>query len=111
MTDSMRQVDVGTVALEAYDLEADDVLGGTPKTAELTVTALGGVEVGIWEITPGTVKDVEKDEAFVVLTGEGTITFASGEVVELSPGSLVRLHAGEETVWEVRSTIRKVYVV
>ena len=54
---------------------------------------------------------MEKDEAFVVLAGEGTVTFADGEVVELAPGSLVRLHAGESTLWEIRSTLRKVYVV
>ena len=54
---------------------------------------------------------MEKDEAFVVLAGEGTVTFADGEVVDLAPGSLVRLHAGESTVWQIRSTLRKVYVV
>jgi uncharacterized protein len=106
-----RHVDAFTAALEAYDLEAADVLAGSPATAELGVTTVGAAEVGIWEITPGTVKDVEKDEAFVVLTGEGTITFADGEVVELSPGSLVKLRAGEATTWEIRSTLRKVYVV
>ncbi len=106
-----RHVDVFSVGLEAYDLEADDVLTGSPTTAELGVTTVGAAEVGIWEITPGTVRDVEKDEAFVVLSGEGTITFADGEVVELVPGSLVKLNAGEATTWEIRSTLRKVYVV
>ena len=108
---SDRHVDIGAAALEAYDLEPGDVLSGTPETAELSVTTVGAAEGGIWEITPGTVKDVEKDEAFVVLSGEGTITFADGEVVELGPGSLVKLNAGEETTWEIRSTLRKVYVV
>jgi uncharacterized cupin superfamily protein len=75
------------------------------------VTTIGDVEVGIWQITPGTVRDVEKEEVFVVLEGEGSIRFASGEVVDLGPGSLVRLHAGEVTEWEIRKTLRKVYVV
>jgi uncharacterized cupin superfamily protein len=57
------------------------------------------------------VRDVEKEEVFVVLEGEGSIRFASGEVVDLGPGSLVRLHAGEVTEWEIRKTLRKVYVV
>jgi len=43
---------------------------------------IGDVQVGIWEITPGTVRDVEKVEVFVVLEGEGTIRFAGGEVVK-----------------------------
>lgn len=106
-----RQIDIGSAALEPYDLEPDEILDGTPQTAEVGFTTVNGTEIGIWEITPGTVKDVEKDEAFVVLSGEGSITFDSGEVVELGPGSLVRLEAGEATVWEIRSTLRKVYVV
>ncbi len=106
-----RQVDLLAAALEPYDLEPGDVLHGSPETAELSFTTIGEAEVGIWQITPGTVTDVEKDEVFVVLTGLGTITFADGEVVELEPGSLVRLRAGESTVWTIRSTLRKVYVV
>jgi len=106
-----RHVDAVSATLEPYDLEASDLVAGTPETAELSVTTIGDVEVGIWQITPGTVTDVEKHEAFVVLSGEGTITFADGEVVELRPGSLVRLNAGEKTTWEIRTTLRKVYVV
>ena len=106
-----RQVTIATATLEPYDLEPGDVLDGSPRTAARGFTTVGGSEIGIWEITAGTVRDVEKDEAFVVLSGEGSITFESGEVVELAPGSLVRLAAGEATVWEIRSTLRKVYVV
>jgi uncharacterized protein len=106
-----RHVNVFEAVLEPYDLEPSDVVDGSPRTAELGVTSMGQVEVGIWEITPGTVTDVEKDEAFVVLAGQGTITFADGETVDLAPGSLVRLHAGESTVWAIRSTLRKIYVV
>ena len=29
----------------------------------------------------------------------------------MGPGSLVRLNAGEVTEWEIRKTLRKVYVV
>ena len=106
-----RHVDARSAALEAYDLGADEIVDGTPTTAEVSVTTIRDVEVGIWQITPGTVRDVEKDEAFVVLEGEGTIRFADGETVELGPGSLVRLHAGEVTEWEIRTTLCKVYVV
>jgi uncharacterized cupin superfamily protein len=108
---SMRRVDARIEPLESYDLGADEIVEGTPTTAEVSVTTIGDVEVGIWQITPGTVRDVEKDEVFVVLEGEGTIRFAGGETLELGPGALVRLHAGEETEWEIRETLRKVYVV
>ena len=33
-----------------------------------------------------------------------------GEQVELRPGSVVRLRAGERTTWVVHETIRKIYV-
>ena len=112
MTGQMtRHVDVRVEPLEAYDLEADEIIEGTPTTAEVFVMTIGDVQVGIWEITPGTVRDVEKDEVFVVLEGDGTIRFAGGEVVEMGPGSLVRLNAGEVTEWEIRKTLRKVYVI
>lgn len=106
-----RRVDVAAAQLDSYDLEPEDIVEGTPKTAEFGFTTINGVEVGIWEITRGTVRDTEKDEAFVVLSGSGTIDFESGEVVQIGPGSLVRLNAGESTVWKIHSTLRKVYVV
>lgn len=106
-----RQVNAFEAALEPYDLDPSEVVAGAPVTSELEVFTMGDVQVGVWQITAGTVTDVEKDEVFVVLTGLGTITFADGEVVELEPGSLVRLRAGESTVWTIRSTLRKVYVV
>lgn len=106
-----RQLDAYTTPLEEYDLEPGDLVAGSPVASEITTTTVGDAKFGIWQITPGIVTDVEKDEAFVVLTGEGTITFADGEVVELVPGSLVRLYAEESTTWEIRSTLRKVYVI
>jgi uncharacterized cupin superfamily protein len=62
--------------------------------ASAPFTAIGDVEVGVWEHTAGTSVDVEADEAFVVLAGRGTVAFATGETVDLAPGRLVRLHAG-----------------
>ena len=46
-----------------------------------------------------------------MLSGSGTVSFDDdGEEVELRPGSVVRLRAGERTTWVVRETIRKIYV-
>ncbi|MBK3573895.1 cupin domain-containing protein [Streptomyces sp. MBT65] len=70
-----------------------------------------GIEVGLWALTGGTVRDVEADEIFVVLDGEATVRFDTGESVELTPGVVVRLHAGERAEWEVRTALRKLYVV
>lgn len=90
---------------------SDRVLTGDVLTGEAApLTELGGVEVGLWEMTPGTDHDTEVDEVFVVLAGRGTVTFEDGEVIDLAPGVAVRLRAGERTTWVVTETLRKVYV-
>ncbi len=47
---------------------------------------------------------------FVVLAGAGTVAFEDGSVLTLAPGVVVRLHAGDRTVWTVTETLRKLYV-
>ncbi|MDX3128634.1 cupin domain-containing protein [Streptomyces europaeiscabiei] len=64
----------------------------------------------MWSLTVGAVRDVEVDEVFVVPAGEATVRFETGESIELAPGVVVRLYAGERAGWEVRSPLRKVYV-
>lgn len=99
---------LGEVPLD--DLPADGVRAGSPRAGLRTLTTVGEVEVGVWEMTPGTAVDVEVDEVFVVLAGEATVRFEDGEEIELRPGVAVRLRAGERTTWTVRSTLRKLYV-
>ena len=71
----------------------------------------GGLEIGVWEMTPGVMTDVEADEVFVVLSGSATIEFADGTAtLRVGPGDVVRLAAGAETVWTVAETLRKVYL-
>ena len=90
---------------------ADQVVDGAPTTGFTTVTTFGELEVGVWEMTVGAMQDVETDEIFVVIAGRATVTFeADDRVMNLSVGSVVRLVAGEHTVWTVTETIRKVYI-
>ncbi len=88
----------------------DTVLSGEPgaRLCALLDTAAGGV--GLWEMTPGTAQDVEDDEAFLVLSGSGSVAFEDGEVLALRPGVLVRLTAGQRTTWTVDVRLRKLYV-
>jgi uncharacterized cupin superfamily protein len=89
----------------------DEVVAGAPTTGAVTVTTLDGlgVEVGIWEMSTGAVRDVEAEEAFLVLAGRATIE-ADGAAFEVRPGDLVRLTAGTRTVWTVAEPLRKLYV-
>ncbi|MDX1875705.1 cupin domain-containing protein [Mycolicibacterium sp. 120266] len=100
-------------AISAADLELtlEPVPDSSARTAVHTLTEFGGLEIGVWEMTPGVMTDVEADEVFVVLSGAATVEFADGTApLTLSPGDVVRLAAGTETVWTVTETLRKVYL-
>lgn len=100
----------------ALDLEHDRVpaeqsVSGSPSTAAMAVDEFVGLEIGVWEMTPGVMTDVEADEVFVVLSGCATVDFAdTGPTLQLGPGDVVRLAGGAKTIWTVTETIRKVYL-
>ncbi len=84
---------------------------GSPSTGSAALGEFRGCEVGVWEMTPGTMTDTEADELFVVLSGAATVEFADGRPpLTLRPGDVVRLAAGTETIWTVTDTLRKVYL-
>jgi uncharacterized cupin superfamily protein len=90
----------------------EDVVEGNPTIGDAALGALGGVEVGVWEITTGVVDDTEVDELFVVLSGSARVEFLDeGRSVELRQGSIGRLRAGQRTRWHINEPLRKVYVL
>lgn len=92
-------------------VSADQSIAGDPSTGAATLTEFGGLTVGVWEMSPGTMTDVEADEVFVVLSGAATVDFADGTpTLRLGPGDVVRLAAGARTTWTVTATLRKVYL-
>lgn len=104
-------VDVPAVTLDHKALPDELVVDGSPTTAHRALSSLSGVTIGVWEHTPGTSRDVEADEVFFVIDGQGTVTFEDGSpAIDLRPGTLVRLRAGQRTVWTVRETLRKIYI-
>ncbi|MGA6227803.1 cupin domain-containing protein, partial [Streptomyces umbrinus] len=105
-----RCVDAHGVEVDPLPMAEHDILAGRPVAAAKTLGEFGDTEVGVWTLTAGAVRDVEADEIFVVLAGDATVRFETGESIELAPGVVVRLHAGERTEWTVRSPLRKVYV-
>ena len=74
--------------------DTDDPAGAEPRVVDTAVTTLGEAEVGLWQVGPGVLHDVEVDEVFLVLAGAGSVTFADGSVLALHPGVLVQLRAG-----------------
>ncbi|GAA4489594.1 cupin domain-containing protein [Microbacterium panaciterrae] len=104
---------VADLALAHEPLPVSEVVDGSPATAVAVLDDTGDREIGIWEMTPGTARDTEADELFVVLSGRATIAFEDPSLVDLEvgPGSVVRLAEGMRTVWTVTETLRKVYIV
>lgn len=103
-------VAAATLDIPLSPLPPEEVVAGSPSAGVLVLDDAGDVEVGVWEMTPGTATDTEVDELFVVLAGRATVRFEGLPDVELAPGSVVRLAAGMRTTWIVHETLRKVYV-
>ena len=110
-------LDVADAVLSEDELAPEQILAGDPRVSSAVlheaVDPSGGrtVERGIWQITPGTVTDVEADELFVVLSGRATVEFEDGPALEVGPGSVVVLPEGAVTRWTVHETLRKVYQI
>ena len=100
--------DAATLALPHEPVPAEQVVAGAPSTGYVELTDA----IGVWAMSPGTMRDVEADEVFVVLAGSATVSFEHPALpsISLAPGSVVRLTAGMRTVWTVHETLRKVYL-
>ncbi|GAA1767525.1 cupin domain-containing protein [Agromyces humatus] len=104
--------DAASAALSYEPVPADQVVAGSPTTGYVVLDEGPSGTVGVWEMTPGAMRDVEADEVFMVLAGAATVEFEHphSSPIVLAPGSVVRLEAGMKTIWTVRETLRKVYV-
>ena len=104
-------VHASSLFVEHQPVAPDQVIDGHPHTGVGALGEFEGLEVGVWEMTPGVMNDVEADEIFVVLSGAATVEFSDGTpALRLSVGDVVRLAQGTQTVWTVTETLRKVYL-
>lgn len=94
----------------AADLDPAAPQEASPAFGSAALGSLGRMEVGLWEMTPGSDEDVESEEVFVVLQGRGHIGFADGSRLDLRPGVVVKLESGDRTSWTVTETLRKLYL-
>lgn len=96
--------------MEPDELDPEQIVSGTPEVTELTlVESPGGETSGLWQITPGVVTDTEVEESFMVITGQGRISFEDGTEVALQPGVTHRFQGGEKTTWTIEQTLLKSY--
>ena len=104
-------VHAGSLSVEHETVTPEQTVDGRPRTGVVELGRFGGLDVGVWEMTPGVMRDEEADEVFVVLSGSATVEFDDGTTaLSLQPGDVVRLAEGTKTVWTVTETLRKVYL-
>jgi uncharacterized cupin superfamily protein len=111
MFDQSQKLAARDINIPLSDVPADQRISGAPKTGSVQIEKFGGTIVGVWEMTPGTMRDTEMDEILTVLSGSATVEFQDGRKLTLEPGAVARLHAGQKTIWTVTETLRKVYVL
>ncbi|MEV8338282.1 cupin domain-containing protein [Leucobacter sp. NPDC077196] len=89
------------------------VISGAPKATETILHEDDRTEIGIWEISPGSFHSskIGVSEFMYFVSGAGTITRESGEVIEIRPDAYVSLPDGSHVVWNVTETSRKLYVI
>lgn len=104
--------DAAALPLEHEPVPADQVVAGAPTTGYAPLDEPAGGELGVWEMTPGAMRDTEVDEVFLVIAGRATVEFVEPALppIELRPGAIVRLDAGMQTVWTVTETLRKLFI-
>jgi len=105
----------------------DDVLQTPLETGQPVPTAIAGspyeswhvlhddgrVEIGVWEVTPGSFRGEKNGviESMHFVAGSGTITGADGTVTEIRPGLVMLCPDGWSGVWDVQETVRKTYTI
>jgi hypothetical protein len=104
-------IDPMALELEDWPLEPDQIIDGDPQVSGLVLdtSADGKVERGVWQHTAGVSRDTDSDELFVVLRGRATIEVEGGPTLEVGPGDVGLLHAGDRTTWIVHEDLRKIF--
>lgn len=99
--------------IEGWQRVDDQHHWNSTTTAFAELGTIAGAEYGLWEMSAGTMRDVEGDEVFLVISGTGRIEFdePSRTDIELAPGSLVRLEEGMKTRWYTDDApLRKLFI-
>lgn len=106
----IRSFQARDVPLEHSPLDPAKSVSGDVTTAVSAQATEGDMEVGVWEHSVGTSTDVEVEEVFVVLEGEGTVTDDDGGTIDLAPGVVGLLPMGAKTTWTITKPLRKVWI-
>ena len=72
-----------------------------------------GIQIGVWECTPGgwEIRDRPDTETVRIVAGRARLSNADGSGVDLGPGDLLVLPKGWTGRWDILETVRKVYTI
>jgi uncharacterized protein len=104
--------DVATLELDA-GRPVPTATAGEPHESWKVISDDDRVELGVWEVTPGSFRG-SKDGVYELMhfvSGRGWITDADGVRTEIKPGVVMLCPDGWSGVWEVEQTVRKTYAV
>ncbi|WP_332603139.1 cupin domain-containing protein [Arthrobacter sp. S2(2024)] len=110
---ALRQVDALQLLLNP---DEHSVAPLAAATATAPIGESFGLDLGVWEMTAGSMDDCEVDESFIVLSGRATVHvhedngFPATEI-ELGPGTVARLFKGMRTTWIAHTSLRKIYLM
>lgn len=75
-------------------------------------TDINGSSAGIWECTPGKFRrQVAQAEFSYIISGSGTFTVESGEVIEFVAGDALYFEPNTQGEWHIKQTVRKSYFI
>lgn len=70
------------------------------------------ISTGIWECSPGKFRrEIKEGEVMHILSGECTFTPDGETVMKMKAGDTVFLPPNTQGVWDIKQTVRKVYVL
>jgi len=79
---------------------------------DVALAGAGDSNCGLWECTPGRFeRQLAEAEVMHILAGSCRFTPTGGEPVEIRAGDTLFFPAHTTGVWEIRETLRKVFVV
>jgi uncharacterized protein len=86
---------------------------GDPHEAATVLHEDEHLQLGVWEVSPGTFPGSRSgyNELMIVVKGAGTITDANGDQVALAPGTVYVTRDGWTGEWEITEALRKVFVI
>lgn len=89
------------------------VVAGDPRCGEAVLVDQPGLEIGVWEVTPGRFRSTKADigEVMHFVSGAGSIRHDDGTTTLIQPGVTLSLRPGWSGEWDVVETTRKVYAI